>query len=50
MEERKIIIEYDTTAEDAINIVVNLLNEFGVKHKDDGEGTITYWVDGKLKL
>jgi len=44
MEERTITIEYDATAEDAYRITLRLLNEFGAKYEDDGEGNITYQV------
>jgi hypothetical protein len=47
MEERTITIEYDATAEDAWRIALRLLNEFGIKYEDVGEGTITYWVERK---
>jgi hypothetical protein len=45
MEEKRIVIEYDITAEDAYSIIIGLLNELGVKYEDNGEGVIKYWIE-----
>jgi hypothetical protein len=49
MEENKIKISYDISAEDAYDLVTGLLDKLGIKYEESGEETITikYWIENQ---